>query len=762
LQRSVGYAEKTEVILRLAETARRQTQFVDLANTVSDSLSLDVLFPRLMEVMTETLGADRSSLFLHDPETNELFSRVMQGSVMGEVRFAATLGIAGAVFASGEGRIIPDAYADPLVQSRSRPALRLSHAQHPLRTHTQQKARGYRHHPGAQQAQRRFLTRGPASPRSTIASGGRRPRKRADLREDRAGAARGGLAARGRELHRFGDSPGAAAAKDHRRGNPAARCRSWIAVSLRPGPQGALLAGRRRRHYPGNRFPSDAGIAGECFTAVAPINIPDAYADDRFNPEVDKQTGYKTNNMLCMPITTKHGNSVGVMQILNKATGSFGPGDEKRLVALCAQAAVSIENAQFFAQVNAARNYNEGILRSMSNGVVTMDASWNITKVNQAATRILRQSGQKLEGKTAQEVLGTRNAWILNSLGKVRSSGETDITVDADLLLEDHASVSINLTAVPLVTTRDQPMGYMLVIEDITREKRLRNTMSRYMSKAVVDQLLESGDATLSGVDREVSVLFSDIRGFTSISERLGARETIVMLNEYFTDMVDIVFAHNGILDKYIGDMIMAVFGSVMAGDSDADDAVEVGNRMMTGLRLLNQRRVNTGREPIHIGVGVSTGHVVVGNIGSPKRLEYTVIGDRVNLAERLESANKYYGTSVLLCQFTAAKLKRPALLREIDLIRVRGSTQPFAVFEALDHHTEKSFSMRGEVLQAYAEGLRLYRQRDWVQAATCFHAASNANPGDKPSSLFLERCRQYIETPPPEGWDGVWAMGHH
>lgn len=114
LLKDLSDTEKTDLILRLAETAQRQTRFVDLANTVSDSLSLDVLFPRLMEVMTETLGADRSSLFLHDPETNELFSRVMQGSVMGEVRFAATLGIAGAVFASGEGRIIADAYADPL------------------------------------------------------------------------------------------------------------------------------------------------------------------------------------------------------------------------------------------------------------------------------------------------------------------------------------------------------------------------------------------------------------------------------------------------------------------------------------------------------------------------------------------------------------------------------------------------------------------------------------------------------------------------
>ncbi len=114
LLQDLSDTEKNEVIQRLAETARRQTQFVDLANTVSDSLSLDVLFPRLMEVVTETLGADRSSLFIYDPETDELFSRVMQGSVMGEVRFAARLGIAGAVFASGEGRIIPDAYADPL------------------------------------------------------------------------------------------------------------------------------------------------------------------------------------------------------------------------------------------------------------------------------------------------------------------------------------------------------------------------------------------------------------------------------------------------------------------------------------------------------------------------------------------------------------------------------------------------------------------------------------------------------------------------
>ena len=761
LLQTLSDAEKADLILRIAETSHRKTLIVDIANRVSDSLSLDVLFPRLMEVVSETLSADRSSLFLHDPETGELFSRVMQGSVMGEVRFPATLGIAGSVFASGRGEIITDAYADPRFNR------------------DMDQRSGYR--------TRNILCVPIRNRKHEVIGITQALNKRGgdfDAEDQQLLEALSHQAASALENARIFEKVERAQREEALLLEVVSSIASEIflepllqkiidaATLLLEADRGSLflydparseLYSRVAGGAPINeiRFPSNAGIAGECFTAGAPINIPDAYADSRFNPEVDKRTGYQTDNMLCMPITTQHGTRVGVMQILNKRAGSFGPGDEKRLVALCAQAAVSIENAQLFEQVNAARNYNEGILRSMSNGVVTMDASWTITKVNQAAARILCKTEQDLQGKTPQEVLGERNAWILKSLEKVRSSGTTDITVDTDLLLENRAAVSINLSTVPLVTAQDQPIGYMLVMEDISREKRLRNTMSRYMSKAVVDQLLESGETVLEGSGREVSVLFSDIRGFTTISERLGARDTVSLLNEYFTDMVDIVFAHNGILDKYIGDMIMAVFGSVMASDQDADDSVTVGNRMMVGLRDLNVRRLQTGREPIRIGVGISTGHVVVGNIGSPKRLEYTVIGDRVNLAERLEAANKYYGTSVLMCQYTAAKLQRPALLREIDFIRVRGLTQPLAVYEALDHHTVESFARRAEVLEAYAEGLRLYRRRDWGRAENCFRTASLANPDDKPSRVFWERCQQYIKVQPSESWDGVWTVGN-
>jgi adenylate cyclase len=280
--------------------------------------------------------------------------------------------------------------------------------------------------------------------------------------------------------------------------------------------------------------------------------------------------------------------------------------------------------------------------------------------------------------------------------------------------------------------------------------------MSRYMSKAVVDQLLDKGDAVLGGTGREVSVLFSDIRGFTALSERLGARETVAMLNEYFTDMVDVVYEYNGILDKYIGDMIMAVFGSVLASEEDADNAVTVGSRMLVALRELNGRRLAEGHEPIRIGVGISTGYCVAGNIGSPKRLEYTVIGDRVNLAERLQNANKYYGTSVLICQPTAARLKRAMKIRELDLIRVRGINAPVSIFEVLDHHTPSTFPNLDVVLPAFKEGLAHYRQRSWDRAAKFFSEALSACPGDRPSRIYLERCETYRTDPPLASWDGV------
>jgi adenylate cyclase len=754
--------EKTQLLIRITELVRRTTALVDVANRVSDTLSLDVLFPRLMEVVTETLNAERSSLFLYDAETKELFSRVMQGNAMGEVRFPADRGIAGSVFTSGKGEIIPDAYADPRF-NRS------------VDTET-----GYR---------TRNILCVPIRNKKQVVIG---VTQALNKRE-------GGFDAEDQQLLEGLSSQAAAALENARmfeRVERAQREEALLldvvssitseimldpllekilaaATQLLAADRGALfihdpttgelwsrvVEGEVSREI---RFPANAGIAGECFTRGVNINIDDAYGDPRFNPDVDKGTGYRTRNILCMPIATKGGNKVGVMEILNKKKGPFTAADQRRLGALCAQAAVSIENAQLFEDVSNSRNYNESILRSMSNGVLTLDAENTISKINQSALRILQREERDTVSRKVGEVFDGPNSWVIQSLEKVLRTGRIDSTVDSDLILDGRRAVSVNMTAVPLQDVHDEPLGSMLIMEDITREKRLRNTMSRYMSKAVMDELLEGGDAALGGNSREVSVLFSDIRGFTAISERLGPRETVAMLNDYFTDMVDIVFAHNGILDKYIGDMIMAVFGSVRSSRQDAENAVTVGSRMMMALRELNARRTPAGHEPIAIGIGISTGGVVAGSIGSPKRLEYTVIGDRVNLAERLQNANKYYGTDVLICETTVARLARPLRLRELDLIRVRGRQAPVSISEVLEHHDTQSFPHMDEVLFSFAEAVGHYRNRAWDRAEKLFRDALAACPGDRPSQLYLERCVIYRSNPPPEDWDGVWTLQGH
>jgi adenylate cyclase len=299
----------------------------------------------------------------------------------------------------------------------------------------------------------------------------------------------------------------------------------------------------------------------------------------------------------------------------------------------------------------------------------------------------------------------------------------------------------------------------MLVLEDISNEKRVRSTMARYMSKEVADQLLAAGEEELGGKDQKVSILFSDVRGFTTISEALGARETVSMLNEYFTEMVDVIFDHGGILDKYIGYAIMALFGAPFASPEDADNALVVANEMMIELAALNARRAKEDKRPIDIGVGISTGDVVVGNIGSTKRMEYTVIGDSVNLASRLESATKYYGSKILLSEYTVADLRKPGLLREIDLLRVKGKDQPVAVYESLGYREAELSNGLGRMLDAYNRGLAAYRAREWKKGMEAFEAALAAAPDDGPSALYLERCRIYAERPPLINWNGVWVM---
>ncbi len=505
------------------------------------------------------------------------------------------------------------------------------------------------------------------------------------------------------------------------------------------------------------RIPVDSGIAGAVFATGQAENIHDAHQDPRFNPVIDRRTGYRTRTILAVPVVNKTGARIGVTQVLNKHAGDFTTRDEQRLRAFTAQLAVALENAQLFDAMLAMKNYNESILRSSSNGIITLDSDRRIVTVNEAAASLLKRPATALIGHKGRDVL---DDWVLASVAKVATSGASDIALDADLKVAD-GTASVNLTCVPLLDAAGKNIGSMLILDDISGEKRMRSTMSRYMSKEVADQLIDAGEAMLGGREQRLTVLFSDIRGFTTLSEAAGARETVSMLNEYFAEMVEVLFSHRGILDKYIGDAIMALFGAPFTTPEDADNAVRAANQMIVTLRQLNALRASFGKQPIRIGVGLNTGDGIVGSIGSPKRMEYTVIGDTVNLASRIEGACKTYGVSVILTEFTLAQLKHPARVRRLDLIRVKGKTQPVAIFEGLDHHDAETFPALDRAFPVWEQGIDAYTARRWAEAATAFGEVLALHPGDTPSQLYLQRCAHLRAEPPPDDWDGVWTMTH-
>jgi adenylate cyclase len=505
------------------------------------------------------------------------------------------------------------------------------------------------------------------------------------------------------------------------------------------------------------RIPSHAGIAGAVFTSGVPENIPNAYDDPRFDRIVDRHTGYQTRNILCMPIVNKAGVRIGVTEVLNKkGGGDFTAKDSSRLAAFTAQIAVLLENAQLFDEVVSIKNYNENILGSTSNGVITLDRDGIVVTANKAACTILKMPESEIVGTAAARLFSGDNDWVLASIARVAEAGSRDDSLDASLKLPG-GTVSVNLTAEPLRGPDGASIGSMLVFEDITDEARIKSMMQRYMSKEVADQLLSGGAAELGGKTQTVTILFSDVRNFTELSEALGPRETVILLNEYFADMVEVVAHHGGILQKFIGDAIMALFGVPLKKPDDADNALAVANGMLVALAALNRRRSAAGKRTIDIGVGIATGEVVVGNIGSRTRMEYTVIGDSVNLASRLEGANKYYRTKILLDEATVQELRDPGLLREIDLLRVKGKDRPVGVYESLGY-LGGTLGL-SKMVECFEEGLAAYRTRDWEAAIGCFEAALAVRPEDEPSRIYIERCRHYLETPPEAGWGGVWTL---
>ncbi len=741
-----------------SDKLQQMEMLLNLSQTIAVMDSIDEVLNALVRLTTSEIDAERGTIFLNDAKTGELFSRITLDDELREIRIMNTSGIAGWVFQANQGEIIHDAYQEERFNrsiDEQTGFVTKNILCAPIRT-----AKG--EVIGVAQVLNKKRGRFSKSDLSLLES----MTTQAAITLQNAQLVDQAKKSHNKELEFLDLVSNVISELD-------------LSVLLQRVMQEAtrMLNAERSTLFLNDEktselwsqvgmgiestkihFPNHLGIAGKVFTSGQTMNIPHAYADLNFNPSFDKQTGFFTRSILCVPVVNKQGKLIGVTQVLNKKGGPFTDEDESRLRAFTAQISIALENAKLFDDVRQMQNYNDSMLESMSNGVMTFDENGLIVTCNSPALRMLQADESAVVGRKAEEFFVETNSWIVEELQRLNDKDESYLAMDAELLVEGN-SMFANLTFVHLLDHEQQRLGKMIMIEDISSEKRMRSTLSKHMDPTIANSLLDESEDILGGKETTATVLFSDIRSFTTITEELGALGTVNLLNEYFTLMVDCIRAEGGMLDKFIGDAIMAAFGVPLQHDDDEDRAVRVAIDMMKTLTAWNVERAASGKPPVHIGIGLNSDHVITGNIGSPTRMDYTMIGDGVNLAARLESACKYYKAQILISDNTYKALKGTYKIRPVDRVVVKGKSLPVDIYEVLDHHTEESFPDLMDTVSYFSEGLHCYRKAEWNRAIDKFEKALSHHPGDGLSEMYIERC-QLLQKSPPEGeWNGVWTM---
>lgn len=770
-----------QLLEQITREFRHFLRAIDLINNDELELLLEQVLEALTFKIGQVLQADRTTIFLIDEEKGQLWSKIAQSESARplEIRLPISAGIAGHVAMTGEGLNIPDAYS------------------HPLFNRDIDRQTGYQ--------TRNILCMPILDTKSQVVAVVQLLNKAGDVAFNQADE---------QLFQEFADSMGIIlescnsfyiAARNQRGVASLLKATAYLGQSLnlektlqavmaeardlmKADRSTLFLLDRDRRELWSKvatadgqetmeiRIAADRGIAGYVASTGQTLNIPNAYEDPRFDPTVDQRTGYLTRTILCMPVYNSAETLIGVTQLINKQQGSFTASDEEFMRAFNIQAGIALENAQLFERVMLEQQYQKDVLQSLSDAVISTDMSGNIVTINDAALQLLGCAEAKTDPDRRQELtqpLLGRPVWEITPIDLLQMRVEDTLrnatrcyVPEQSLIFQPlHAAEpspverSINLTVTPLTNPAGKVRGCLVVLEDISQEKRMKTTLYRYMTPGVAEQVMALGDdALMIGERKDVSILFADIRGYTSLTEKMEAAEVVALLNSYFETMVEAVFNFDGTLDKFIGDALMAVFGAPLPIESHGWMAVQSALDMRRRLAEFNQiYRCDT--DPIRIGIGISSGEVVSGNIGSQKRMDYTVIGDGVDISSRLEGATKEYGCDIILSEYTYRYCADRVWVRELDRVCVKGKTKPISIYELVGDRNEPLSPETEQFIATYQSGREAYLNRQFDQAIQLFEAAQQQRPNDRAVALQLKRATELSLQPPEPQWDGVYML---
>ncbi|MEG3901568.1 AAA family ATPase [Microcoleus sp. B4-C5] len=495
------------------------------------------------------------------------------------------------------------------------------------------------------------------------------------------------------------------------------------------------------------------------------VVLDDAVREGQFtnDPYIQK---HQPKSILCVPLINQS-QIVSIVYLENNLTaGAFTPERVELLKVLSGQAAISIQNSKLYTEIRESENRLTQFLEAMPVGVSVVDASGKPYYSNRAAIQLL---GKEVIAEVTSEQIpeiyqmyqaGTEREYPSAELPTKRALRGESVTVEDLEIHQGDKIIPIEAWGTPIYDEKDNISYAIVAFQDITERKKAETERIRFTNELfqlnqayqrfVPNQFLhflnkssiidvELGDQ----VQLEMSVLFSDIRDFTTLSESMTPEDNFKFINSYLSRMEPVINENNGFIDKYIGDAIMALFSG------EADHAVKAGIAMLQSLVEYNQNRANCGYPPIQIGIGINTGTLMLGTVGGPNRMDGTVISDAVNLASRVESLTKNYGVSLLITQSTYSRLENPSLyaIRTLDTVKVKGKSEAVTVYEVFDCDSLEIKEGKLATLELFAEALEIYSEGKLAKAGRLFAECWRQNQGDRVAKIYWERCESALLT---------------
>lgn len=444
---------------------------------------------------------------------------------------------------------------------------------------------------------------------------------------------------------------------------------------------------RARAHGAGSaeefEIGSGEGLVGKAARADRLTTAPTLAEHPDYRPEIEKYFPDGTRSVMCLPLSKENGVSPGLLVFINKRHGPFTLEDEGLGLAVASQISTVLREARLFAEIRNLKDYYERILESIANAVLTFDKLGMLATINHAGTEIFGFRANVDAGRHLTQLFqNAANTRIAALAQEVLTKRQGCRAYDVRFQRPDGLNLSLNLNALPLENPRGDPLGAVLVADDISQEQRLMSTLCRYMAREVAEQVVrDKNEQTLGGTRTEVAILITDVRNFTMISEHMDPWDIVNLLNAYLPSLINVIFRHQGMVDKFIGDSILAVFGIPTPRGDDALRAARAALEMRKELRDINDTRARHGQITIEMGIGITSGTVISGNIGSERRMDYTVIGDPVNMAARLEGLTKEVKRRILVSDRVRDSISTEIPCEELGLFTVKGKRQKVSVF---------------------------------------------------------------------------------